>query len=118
MQRMHTVRKDADTQSLITIIHLFPKSPTRMQLIRRFVAQCYVYADAYRSDEGASPPPASAERRTAAHDVVMAVIQKLFLQSGAERIYGGPMPDRARVREFILQHEVRYRNKKQSQAAA
>ena len=80
MQRMHTVRKDSDTQSLISIIRLFPRSPTRKALVQRFVAKCYVYADAYRSDEGDNPSPGSAERRTAAHDVVMAIIQRLFLQ--------------------------------------
>ena len=114
MQRMHTVRKDSDTQSLISIIRLFPMSPTRRTLVQRFITQCYVYADAYRSDEVEHPPPGSAERRTAAHNTVMATVQKLFLQSGAEQMFGGAMPDRNRIREYILTHEARYRNKPQN----
>ncbi|MFA6588389.1 MAG: hypothetical protein WCT08_04965 [Patescibacteria group bacterium] len=115
-------RKDADTpvKNLVMILKLFPKSEKRSRLVRNFVNLCFNYYFWYQVNEGQLDGiniPESGKRRKEIHDQIMEIIAKLFLQPDAEKVFGGPVPDRFMVRQIIVEHCQKYGKKRKAKPA-
>ncbi|RJO59620.1 hypothetical protein C4546_00835 [Candidatus Parcubacteria bacterium] len=105
----------AETKNLVSILKLFPPSESRKRRVSNFVRLCYDYYFWYQVDEGRleiSYLPNAGKKRRETHDQVMAIIFKLFLQPNAEKLFGGKMPDRVKVREMIIAHYQKFGQKR------
>ena len=97
-------------RSFNDLLKLFPRVLGCEQRIRYFVSLCRQYCSEVKKDEALDALYRSEKRRSRQpnakrrklHDEIMTIVGKLFLQLTAERIFGGPQPNRDQVREKIV----------------
>ncbi len=108
------MKKQTCTKTLVPLIKLFPKTEGRKERVRKFVNLCYSYRLWYLIDIEAITGKIniSASQRSQTHNQIMSIVAKLFLQPGAEKVFGGSMPNRAAIREMILSHYKKYSSDK------
>jgi hypothetical protein len=101
------VRKDSDTpRSFARLLRLFPRRPGYRKRQGAFVEQCLAYHMWYRLDIGPveDRPENAAVRRSEIHNQIMEIVVRLFRQPNAVKKFGGPMPNRAQVRNMIINY--------------
>jgi hypothetical protein len=107
MATKRSVRKDSDTpRSFDRLLNLFPRRPGYRKRQGAFVELCMAYLIWYRYDTGPveDRPVNAAARRSALHNQIMEIVVRLFRQPNAVKKFGGPIPNRAQVRNMIIHY--------------